>query len=245
MRARIQFSTDVAALGIWDRTHPVATGRSVASIEELARRGEACILHLGEDTGGAVDVFVDEDIPPELLAESTPLAEERTVVVLSGDVVIDGVEYFGRTERMQSIQSSTCRLPNGVYRIRIHATKDEDSLPEPSSEKEIRRLIGSADVDYYDRTNRNALLIGLSIWLLLPVLLLVMPWFVAVAITLIAFVAYFHLQQWIVRRIPRYQKVADRMALLRLAGERALLSVQFSTWQAALLGGPPLTLPDE
>ena len=249
MRTRIQVSTDVAALGIWDRGEPTAVAeRNVTTLEALARQGEACIVRMGGDCGGAVDVFVNEDIPAELVAESTPISEERTVVIRSGEVVIDGVEYFGTAKRMSSETASVCRLPNGVYRTRIRLTKDEDKLPEPASEKEIRRIVGSGEVDYYDKTNRNGLLLGLTTLLILPALLFVMPWFVAVPITLGVFISYFHVQEWILRRNPRFQKAAEKIVPLRLAHERPLLAVQFSKWDGALLGGSSMTfepLPKE
>lgn len=135
-----------------------------------------------------------------------------------------------------------CRLPNGTYRMRIRVTRSDDELPEPNSEKEVRRIIGSEEVEYYDKTNRNGLLLGLTTLLALPALLWLLPWFVAVPVTLGLFIAYFHVQQRILRHNPRYQKVAGRIGMLRLAGERPILAVQFSTWHGGLLGGSSLHL---
>lgn len=106
MHTRVQVSTDVAALGIWDcgQSAVVAgtAGRDVVTLEQLAEQGKACIVAMGTDCGGAVDVFVDEDIPAEFVAESYLMPEERTVLVRSGEVIIDGVEYFGADKRNSS-----------------------------------------------------------------------------------------------------------------------------------------------
>jgi hypothetical protein len=225
MHTRVQVSTDVAALGIWDRAQPDPA--QTPTLEQLAQRGAACIIHVGADCSGAVDVFIDESIPAELLAESTAIADERTVVVRSGEVVIDGVEYFAAGASTARATSSV-RLANGTYRAQIRMGKNPDELPEPSSEKEIRRIIGPEEVAYYDKRNKNGLLIGLSTLLILPVLLFFMRWFVAVPVTLGVFLAYFWVLQWALKRNPRYQKVADRIVRLRIAGERPILVIQLS-----------------
>jgi hypothetical protein len=129
--------------------------------------------------------------------------------------------------------------------VRIRVTKDEDELSEPYSEKEIRRIVGAEDMAFYDKTNRNGLLIGLSTLLLLPILLYLSRWFIAIAVTLMVFIAYFHVLQWLLRRNPRYQKVAEKIVPLRISGERPLLTIQFSRWDGPLRGGAALVLPNE
>lgn len=225
MHTRVQVSTDVAALGIWDRAQPDPA--HATTLEQLAQQGAACIIHMGADCSGAVDVFIDESIPAELLAESTATADERTVVVQSGEVVIDGVEYFAAGSSTSS-GTSPVRLANGTYRAHVRTAKNPDELPEPSSEKEIRRIIGAEEVAYYDKRNKNGLLIGLSTLLILPVLLFLTRWFVAVPVTLGVFLAYFWFLQWALKRDARYQKVGDRITRLRLAGERPILVIQLS-----------------
>ena len=248
MHTRVQVSTDVAALGIWDRGQPALTGSDLPTLEQLAQQGEACILRMGADCGGAVDVFVDEDIHAELLAESVPIAQDRTVVVRSGGVVIDGVEYFDAAKKRSSETSSIGGLPNGIYRAKFRLTKNDDELSEPHSEKEMKRMIGPTEVDYYDKTNREGLLFGLGTLLVLPVLLFFIPWFVAVPATLVVFLGYFHFRQWLLRRNPRYQSAAERIVPWRLARERPILAIQLSKWDGELLGGPSMSvapLPNE
>jgi hypothetical protein len=248
MHTRVQVSTDVAALGIWDRGQPALKGSDLPTLEQLAHQGEACILRMGADCGGAVDVFVDEDIHAELLAESVPIAQDRTVVVRSGGVVIDGVEYFDAAKKGSSETSSIGGLPNGIYRTKFRLTKNDDELSEPHSEKEMKRMIGPTEVDYYDKTNREGLLFGLGTLLVLPVLLFFIPWFVAVPATLGVFLGYFHFRQWLLRRNPRYQSAVERIVPWRLARERPILTIQLSKWDGELLGGPSMSvapLPNE
>jgi hypothetical protein len=248
MHTRVQVSTDVAALGIWDRGQPALTGGEVITLEQLAEQGEACILRMGADCGGAVDVFVDEDVPAEFLAGGLPIAEDRTVVVRSGGIVIDGVEHFEAPKRTSSGISSVGDILNGTYRAKIRVTKNEDDCPEPNSEKEMKRMIGSAEVGYYDKTNQNALLLGFSTLGTLPVLLFFTPWFVAVPVTLSIFLGYFHFQQWRLRRNPRYQRASEKIGPWRLSHERPILAIQLSKWHGELLGGSSLSvepLPNE
>jgi hypothetical protein len=240
MPLRIQVSTDVAAIGIWDRSQPVARVSNAGTLEELAQQGEACIVRLGADWAGAVNVFVDEQFPADVLAESLPIVEERTIVVRSGEIVIDGLEYFGGSKTDEEEASSVVRLRNGTYRTNIRVTKRDDELSEPGSENELRRLLGADEVEYYDRANRNGLLLGLSTLLILPVLLFLVPWYVAVPIALVVFVSYFHVRERLLKRNERYQKLAERIVAWRLAGERPFLSIQLSMWDGKLLGGPPI-----
>lgn len=238
MYTRLQASTDVAAFGIWDPDQRGTVG-SRAELEDLARRGQACIVRMGGDCGGAIDVFIGESIPPERLAESVLVADDRTIVVQSGELVIDGVEYFtSNKERASSVR----RLPNGIYRIRIRITKDEDELPTPAAEKALRRSIGAQDVDYYDKTNRHTLFGGLSTLLTLPLFLFLMPWYVAIPVTLALFIAYFHVQQWLLRRNPRYQSIAEKIIPVRFAAERPILVIELSMWNGELHGGLPISI---
>lgn len=225
MRTRILVSTDVAAIGVWDRASG-ATGNATP-LETLARQGEACVVRLGADCGGAVDVFVDEDLPAAVLAETTSIGDEQAIVVRSGEVVIDGIEYFGAGSG-PARPDSTCRVPNGRRLVNVRVTRDEDTLPEPASEGELRRIAGAAEVEYYDRTNRRGVLIGLSTWLLLPALLFFTSWYAALGITLVVFVGYFHVRERLLRRNPRYQRAAGKIVPLRLAGERPILVVHLT-----------------
>lgn len=238
MRARVQVSTDVASLGIWD------AGNREAGLEALAGRGDAVIVRMGRDCGGAVEVVVDEPIPADRIDETDPIAGERTVNVRSGEVVIDGIEYFDTKTPAASEPPSAVRLPNGTYLARVRVLKDEDTLPEPASEREIRRILGDAEVDYFESATRRALLSGVSTLLLLPVLLFVTRWFIAVPVTIAAFLAAVNIQHWRLHRNPRYQRLSDQIVKMRLGGERPLLVVQLTAWTGAPAGGPPLSLPE-
>ncbi len=236
MHTRLQASTDVAAFGIWDRDHR-DTARNPAGLEDFARRGQACIVRMGGDCAGAIDVFIDERIPPDRLSECLLVADDRTIVVQSGALVIDGIEYFSN-DRVET--SSACRLPNGTYRVRVFVTKNEDQLPEPAGEQALRDTVGAEEVDRYDRTNRNVLLGGLGVLLTLPLFLFLMPWYAALPVTLALFIAYFHVQQWLLSRNPRYRSAADRIVPLRLGGERPILVIELSKWSGELQGGLPI-----
>jgi hypothetical protein len=233
---RVTVSTDVAALGLWDRAH----GDPASTIEDLALRGEVCVVRMGADVGGAVNVFVNEPIPTELRGESVAIADERTIVIRGGGVVVDGVEYFG-AGRPRAPNAPVVDVPNGVYRVTIHVTRDEDALPEPRSEKKLRQLLGADRVKHYDRTNRDALLVGLGILLATPLLFFIVTWYDAFAGGLSVFVAFFHVRERMMRANARYQAVAGQIISWRLGSERPLLLIQLRAWDGELIGGPPVS----
>ena len=160
MNVRLQVSTDAGAIGIWD---PGFTRD--ATLEAQAKRGESAIIRMGGDVGGIAEVYVDRDIPEHRLAESVALPEQHTVVVRSGALLIDGVEHFGQAFK------AALELPNGTYRVTARETRSDDDLPEPDVEKALRQELGAKEVEWYDRTTLNGLLVGLGTLLLFPVLL--------------------------------------------------------------------------
>ena len=220
---RLQVSTDAGSLAIWDAAEPAAGG----TIDDAVRRGHACILWMEGDCGGAVDIFVDRDLPAGVLADTTPFGDEQTVVIHSGELIVDGIEYFD-AKKTASGDRPVCRLPNGTYRATVRRIGNEDELPEPQSEKEIRRIVGAANVEYYDRMNLNGLLIGASTLVLLPLLLFVTRWYVAVPVSLAVFLGYFHVLQRVLERNPRYRALREQITPMRIAGERPLLAIQLS-----------------
>jgi hypothetical protein len=218
---RLQASTDAGSLAIWDAAEPSSGG----TIDEAVRRGHACILRMEGDCGGAVDIFVDQDLPADVLADTTPFGDEQTIVIHSGEVTVDGIEYFD-AEKAAPQNRQVCRLPNGTYRATVRRIGNEDELPEPQSEKEIRRVVGAANVEYYDRIHRNGCLLAASTLLLFPALLFVTRWYIAGPIALAVFVGYFHVQERVLRKNSRYQVLHERITKMRLAGARPLLAIQ-------------------
>jgi hypothetical protein len=216
VNVRFQVSTDAGAIGIWD---PGFTRDS--SLETQAKRGESAIIRMGGDVGGVAEVYVDKDIPEHRVAESVAVTEQHTVVVRSGALLIDGIEHFGQAFR------AALELPNGTYRVTVRETRSDDDLPEPDVEKELRRELGAKEVEWYDRTTLRGLLGSLATLLLFPVLLAFTRWYVALPVTVVVFVGYFHALQWVLKRNPRYQRLQDRIGSRRLSEERPLLLIRF------------------
>jgi len=227
-QTRLEVSTDAGSLAIWDAAAPASGG----TLEDAARRGQACILRMEGDCGGAVDVFVDQPVPADVLADTSPLGEEQTIAIRSGEMVVDGIEYFD-PKQPQANANTICGLPNGTYRVAVRRLRDEDELGEPLSEKELRTVVGAANVEYYDRINRNGMLIGLSTLLLLPLLLFVTRWYVAAPMTLVVFLGYFPVMHWVIYRNPRYRALHEQVQVLRYGNERPLLAIQLSRVHAA------------
>src|SRR5688572_20003201 len=96
MYRRIEVGTDVAMIGVWDAARD-ATPRPWKSADELeaeAAEGHLFLLHTGADGGGPVDVYVDADVPVEVLTTLKPLGREFLVAAPSGRLVIGGVEDY-------------------------------------------------------------------------------------------------------------------------------------------------------
>ena len=217
MPQRLEVSTDVATFGIWEPADQ--TGSSTTTLDALTATGRACTIGYGADVSGAVDVFVDEPIPAELLA-STTLMSECLLDIRSGSVAIDGAEYFRDSK-------TTCALPKGLYATQVRRLVGEAETTD--GEIEALRQIGTVDVEYHDRLIRNGFLIGIAVLLLVTVtLLFVARWYVALPTGLIAFVAYFHVLQRVLNRNRRFQNVADRVFAARHATEPPILVVQFT-----------------
>ena len=222
MKARFDAGTDVAMIGAWDAqrgAQPFAAEefkRLSEALDAEATAGHVFVLHTGGDGGGPVDVYIDEPIPDETMARLTPLGEEELVLALpSGTLIVDGVEYYRAKKPDTARSDRAVSVPAGEYLLRAYSAKDEEEA-KPRSERDLEALVGAEDLRYYERMTRAGCLNGLLLLLLFPLLF---PFFgskVAVAATIVVFVAYFAIREQVLRRNVRFARLRETIVAFRL-----------------------------
>ena len=229
MRARFQVSTDTARLAVWDAKRgeepfsPEDAKRSEALNEDMAA-GHIAVLNTHADAGGRIDVYVDEPVPPDVLADLTPIDGEFLVALASGKVLVDGAEYY----RPQPNDSYTLQpgvsVSAGDYAVRWYRLTNPEAAPK--SEAELVRKFGRDEVEYFDRTNQRGCLFGLSTLLLFPILWYLAGVWIALPVTLVVFLGYFHLKEWYLKRNARYWRLQEVIPAYRHEHEEPLFVLQ-------------------
>ena len=211
MKARIDAGTDVAMIGAWDAQQNASpfTAAEFAdhqnSLERDVSRGALFLIHTGGDGGGPVDLYIDEPAPPEVRARVTPVAGEARLSLPSGALTVGGVEDYRSSDARITGPGSIVKVPAGDYAVRCYVAKTAER--EPASEKALRRLVSPADIKYYDGVNQRGCVAGALTLLLFPVLSYPLGWKVALPITVVVFLAFFPLLQWLLKRNTRYQRL--------------------------------------
>lgn len=220
MKARVDAGTDVAMIGAWDALRnerpfsAAETKRVSETLEADAAEGHLFLLRTGADGGGAIDLYIDEAVPAEVQQRLAREGGEFLLALPSGRLVIGGAEDYRSAEPKNTGPDSCVTVPAGDYALRCYRLEDEEQ--EPGSEKELRRLVGSADLAYYDRANRTGCLGGLLTLLVFPLLSFTLGWKIALPLTAIAFLSYFPIREWFLKRDARYQRLHKVVPLFRI-----------------------------
>ena len=211
MRKRIDAGTDVAMIGAWDAQQnaspftPAEVADHQNSLERDVSQGALFLIRTGGDGGGPVDLYIDEPVPPDVLARVTPVAGEARLSLPTGALTVGGVEDYRSADARITGPGSLVTVPAGDYAVRCYVATDPER--EPASEKTLRRLVSPADIKYYDSVNQRGCVAGAFTLLLFPVLSYPFGWKVALPITVVAFLGFFPLLQWGLKRNPRYQRL--------------------------------------
>jgi hypothetical protein len=224
MKARIDAGTDVAMIGAWDARRgaesltPPELKHLSDTLEADAAQGRLFLLHTGADGGGPIDVYVDEAVPREVQERLVPMRDrEFLLAVPSGALVVGGVEYYRSPQARITDDNSTVAVPAGDYAVRCYAAKDEEQSPR--SEEELRKLVGDADLQYYDRINRTGCIVGALTLLLFPMLSFPLGWKLALPITAVVFLSFFPVLAWLLKRNVRYQRLHRVVPVFRLQNQ--------------------------
>jgi hypothetical protein len=223
MKARTDAGTDVAMIGAWDaqRGSTPFTASELRHLSETleaeAAEGHLFLLHTGADGGGPVDLYIGEAIPGEIRDRLVASDGEFLLVLPSGALVVGGAEDYRSPKAQITAPNSSVSVPPGEYALRCYTPNDEEQSPR--SEGELRKLVGSADLKYYDRINSGGCLVGSLSLLLFPILSFPLGWKVALAITAVVFLSFFPALQWILKRSARYQRLDKVVPAFRLQSQ--------------------------
>jgi hypothetical protein len=229
-------------LGAWDasRGAQIATGeewkRWSDRLDADAEAGNIFLIKTHGDGGGAFDVYIDEPIPGSILKHLTRVEGEFLLALPSGDLIVDGVEFY-RTPKGAPKASKPARVRPGDYVVRCYEWADDEAPPK--SEEELERRVGRADIAYYDRMNHVGCWLGLAMVMLFPVWWYLFGFLVAFPLTLLTFISSFHVHRWIKKRDARYQRLLGVIPTYRLGHEDPsyVLELRYVTDRTGLRGG--------
>ena len=146
MRYEIEAATDAASLLLFD---PAALPSDferrryqqdvVETLEGLRADGSACWINTDADGAYLLHAYVDEPVPPELLAQADRLEATDAFPVPSGRLYLTGSEYAFREDdvflRKHPYMGGSATLRPGAYRLALFRT----DFPEGELEASFRR----------------------------------------------------------------------------------------------------------
>ena len=222
MKARFDAGTDVAMIGAWDldRNAQPFTAEEYKQLTNTldadAEHGHLFVLHTGSDGGGPVDVYVDEPIPDQTLASLTPLGDALILGLPSGQLIVDGVEYYRARKPDATLSSRAVTVPAGDYLLHCYTPKDDEQEAAPRPERDLEAVVGKDELRYYERVTRGGCLIGLGLLLLFPILGPLAGWRIAFATTVVAVIGFFYVREWVLRRNTRFVRLREAVTAHRL-----------------------------
>lgn len=104
-----------------------------------------------------------------------------------------------------------------------HVFLFKDDELTPRSEEDLRTLVGSADLEYYDRINSRGCLGGALTLLLFPILSFPLGWKVALPVTAVVFLSFFPALERLLKRNARYQRLHTVVPVFRLQNQDPML----------------------
>ena len=242
MYVRFNVGTDVAMLGAWDasRGAQVATAAERKKWSETldadAEAGQVFLIGTGGDGGGPLDVYIDDPVPGSVAKDLTRVEGEFLLALPSGELIVDGAEFY-RTSKDAPRASKPARVRPGDYAVRCYEWTNDEAPPK--TEEELERVVGRADVTYYDRMNHVGCWLGLTMVLLFPVWWYLWGLLVAFPLAIVTFISSFHVHRWILKHSARYQRLLEVIPTYRLQREDPsfVLELRFISDRGDLRGG--------
>jgi len=225
MKARFAAGTDVAMVGAWDLERgaqpfsPEESRRLSDTLDSDAEQGHLFVLHTGADGGGPVDVYVDEPVPNDVRASLTPVGDALVLAIPSGQLIVDGVEYYRSKTPDPARASRAVSVPAGDYLLHCYTPRDEEQEAAPGQTRDLEAVVGKDELRYYERVTRSGCLIGLILLLLFPVLGPLAGWRIAFGVTVVAVIGFFYIREWVLRRNARFARIRETVTAHRLGAQ--------------------------
>jgi len=225
MKARFDAGTDVAMVGAWDLERgaqpfsPDESKRLAETLDADAAHGHLFVLHTGADGGGPVDVYIDEPVPNDVLAGRTPVGGALVLAIPSGQLIVDGVEYYRSKTPDPARASRAVSVPAGDYLLHCYTPRDDEQEAAPGQTRDLEAIVGKEELRYYERVTRSGCLIGLILLLLFPVLGPLAGWRIAFGVTVVAVIGFFYIREWVLRRNARFARIRETVTAHRLGAQ--------------------------
>ncbi|HTK53104.1 MAG TPA: hypothetical protein VL308_14540 [Gemmatimonadaceae bacterium] len=225
MKARFDAGTDVAMVGAWDVERgaqpfsPEESKRLSEALDADAAHGHLFVLHTGADGGGPVDVYIDEPAPNDVLGGLTPVGDALVLAIPSGQLIVDGVEYYRSKKPDAARASRAVAIPAGDYLLHCYTTPDESQEVKPGQTRDLEAVVGKDELRYYERATRSGCVIGLVLLLLFPILGPLAGWRIAFATTVVAVIGFFYGREWFLRRNARFARIREAVTAHRLGNQ--------------------------
>ncbi len=211
MKARAFTGTDIATVAVWDAARQADVlpagkdrAREAAIAADLAAAA-LFVIHTGGDGSGAVDIYVDEEPPADVLAGFRPVGAEHRFTLASGKLAADGLEYY-RVDAKHAALKQVIEVPAGDYGIRCHSIKDEEAAGAQPDSRKMDEAIGEESARYFNRVQKRGAL-GCWMILLAPVLWPLLGGMWAAGIVLAIMLGWSQLHEYGVARDRRYQEI--------------------------------------
>lgn len=224
---RIDIGTDIARIGAWDLnkndspfSHAELKNLDKA-LESDSSRGDLFLIKTGADGGGPIDIYIEEEVPEKVKIITNEIHQHFLLSVPTGKLVIGGVEDYRSKQPKITGPDSMVTIAAGHYSLKCYVGKNEDQYPDEDPESELEKLVGAEDLRYYDRVTNWGLLSGIIFAILLfCILVFSTGWKIAIPLTIVGFLLYYHPLLWILKRNERYQRLGEIIPYFRLGHEK-------------------------
>ena len=223
MRARFYAGNDAATIGAWDaarNARPFGTGESfrlTTALESDAAAGHIFLINTHADGGGPAEAYIDEPLPAELAERLTLLPGEYWLELPTGALVVDGTEFYRTSDGTPGLAKPIAQVPPGDYAVRCYVDNADEEIVQRGPESELEDVVGHDELAYYDRTNKLGGLAGGGAPLaLFAILWPLIGWKFALTIGAVAFLSFFHVREWVLKRNARYARLRDVVTAYRL-----------------------------
>lgn len=225
MKARFEASTKVAMVGAWDLARgeqpfsPEAMQHLSEALDADAAQGHLFVLDIGAEGAVPVDVYIDEPVPNDSTSRLTSVGDALVLAIPSGQLVVDGVEYYRSKKPDAARASRAITVPAGDYLLHCYTPRDEAQGPAPGPAHDLEAIVGKDDLRYYERMTRSGCLVGLVLLLIFPIVGPLAGWRIAFATTVVAVIGFFYGREWILRRNARFARIREAITAHRLGAQ--------------------------